>query len=282
MQQADIELIELKQGTNPTIVFINGFLQEDNTSYEDWLKAVSHHFPQNACYGLSWPSNTLWDIVSEAQANAAQAVKISPIKKMTTISKTFLNAWKEAVENTEYAGKVLSRWLARQKKPVILMGHSLGARIIHHALVNLKNAQNIMIEEENSFIVQDVYLLGGAISSELKEWQKIEDTFSGTLYNIYSENDSALKSVYFLLTLGEDAIGNKEIEAVKEGFLSNISLPESIKDYIAQKFNAEDYEDIVLDLRIVNFDASELVLGHTQFKDEYQNILAHLHDSDAL
>jgi hypothetical protein len=88
----------------------------------------------------------------------------------------------------ENIGAYLLRHIAKipnaREFPINLIGFSLGARVIHWALKTNSWA---------NYKLRDVILLGGATNSQSGDWVDCTQEVNGTLYNIYSPNDQALR-----------------------------------------------------------------------------------------
>ena len=67
--------------------------------------------------------------------------------------------------------------------PIDLIGHSLGARMIHHLLLNLKNTP---------LQIRDVLLLAGAADTSPMDWHLALNKISGCIFNAYSKYDLVL------------------------------------------------------------------------------------------
>jgi len=135
-------------------------------------------------------------------------------------------------------GILLADLLCRVKNTeFILIGHSLGARVLYYTLNSLSTRSHTH--------VKDVYLLGGAVDGTNKEgWTKASEAVDGQIYNCYSSNDSVLKYLYSPANLWlSHPIG-----------LGPISCPAP---------------------NICNVDVSKFVPGHMYYKVNLEAILKH-------
>ena len=140
-------------------------------------------------------------------------------------------------------GLLLADLLARtnHKEGFILIGHSLGARVIFYCLEALST------RKETSVV--DAYLLGGAVGeADPASWDNASRAVSGTIYNIYSKHDAILSKLY----RGANAFLSSPIG------LQPIRCPSS---------------------KIQNFDASSMVSGHMQHKAAFSDVLKKLEKS---
>lgn len=105
-----------------------------------------------------------------------------------------------ACKKAKFAGKQLARHIASQAfgmGPVSLIGFSLGARVIFHALKALSELS------ESRIYVQDVILLGGAVQNDANLWAELLPQVAGRVINVYSRHDLVLRRIYTLAMLGK-------------------------------------------------------------------------------
>lgn len=83
-------------------------------------------------------------------------------------------------------GRELPALLAEvaQGRPINLIAHSLGARVVHHCLAE---------GDLGSLTIQDVVLLAGAADLKADNWPACVAALRGQLYNAYSHKDRVLK-----------------------------------------------------------------------------------------
>ncbi|CAK9009863.1 unnamed protein product [Durusdinium trenchii] len=85
------------------------------------------------------------------------------------------NAWLVGVERARIGGKCLAHVLADRQtvgqRPVTLIGHSMGARLLVYCLCELYDMGEL-------HVVDDVVLLGTPVTTEPAKWQKDFDSFS--------------------------------------------------------------------------------------------------------
>lgn len=103
------------------------------------------------------------------------------------------NPWDVCIGRSAEAGKHLADVLmSRQqgKRPVSLIGFSLGARVIFFCLQELSQRKN------SEGIVCDVVLLGAPVTASLDQWKPLARVISGRVVNGYSSSDWLLKFLY--------------------------------------------------------------------------------------
>ncbi|XP_033107674.1 transmembrane and coiled-coil domain-containing protein 4-like isoform X2 [Anneissia japonica] len=103
------------------------------------------------------------------------------------------NPWSIVTRRSVETGKELAEVLLTRlqgKRPVTLIGFSMGARVIFSAL------QELAVRKGSEGIVEDVVLLGAPITSSVKAWQPLERVVSGRIINGYCRGDWLLQFVY--------------------------------------------------------------------------------------
>lgn len=172
-KQLKRDLIQSRANSCRTqLVFVNGFLEQKDSTFRDWLKGTINAYKGHRAYGLNWESNT----------------------RVKTVATGLLggNTWRVTHEKTTQTGHILADLIARIEGEFrhTLMGHSLGALVIYYALRSLS-------KKKNRFI-QDVILLGGAVDrNDSKGWAQAAQAVHGNIYNCYSAKDKILRQLYY-------------------------------------------------------------------------------------
>ena len=120
------------------------------------------------------------------------------------------NAWSTVKEKVRLAGEALAQALmdnhAVGRRPITLIGYSMGAKVIYKCLQKLF-AANVF------HCVQDVVLLGAPISASkskaknLLKWTKARAVVSGRFLNGYSTSDWMLGFLYRYMEWGVSVAG---------------------------------------------------------------------------
>uniref|UniRef100_A0A8C4NYB0 Transmembrane and coiled-coil domains 4 n=1 Tax=Dicentrarchus labrax TaxID=13489 RepID=A0A8C4NYB0_DICLA len=100
------------------------------------------------------------------------------------------NPWSVCLNRSAEVGKHLAQVLrSRQqgKRPVSLIGFSLGARVIYYCLQELANDQGV---------VEDVVLLGAPVDGSEKAWERMTKVVAGRIVNGYCRGDWLLGFLY--------------------------------------------------------------------------------------
>ncbi len=219
--------------TPSRIVFcINGFLSDRRGyMYEDWLDTLQYLDDDYSFCGLNWPSKNYKNIVSS----------------FSSVNNIFNQPWFEADANANRAGEFLAeeirRWsmlFGRSNTSYTLMGHSLGAKVIHSAL-RILYGDDVNIDE--------VYLFGGAVTQADKgEWTDAAKVPKRRIYNFYSKNDQVLSKLYRAIKRGDEPIGLSPLAIVRHKGMEACDIQ--------------------------NVDASEIIESHNDYKKKLRELLS--------
>jgi hypothetical protein len=120
------------------------------------------------------------------------------------------NPFSVALARADKAGKVLAHALidgVQGKRPVTLMGYSVGARVIYACLIELS--------EQHAFgLVESVVLMGAPTPADSKSWRQIRSVVVDRIVNVYSTEDYILGFLYRSAKLEFGVAGLQEIENV--------------------------------------------------------------------
>lgn len=153
------------------------------------------------------------------------------------------NPFNIAKARAEKAGLVLADAIihrAQGKRPVTLVGYSLGARLIYSCLMSLA--------ERKAFgLVDTVVLMGSPVPSATENWALMRGVVSGRLVNVYAADDWVLGFLYRTSAIQLGVAGLQEVEGV-EG--------------------------------VENFDVGSLIDGHMKYAEYVDQILSTILDAD--
>ncbi|XP_075462152.1 transmembrane and coiled-coil domain-containing protein 4 isoform X2 [Ascaphus truei] len=157
---------------------------------------------------------------------------------LITVASVIDNPWGVCLSRSAEVGKHLAQiLLSRQqgKRPVTLIGFSLGARVIYFCL------QELAQEAGSDGIIEDVVLLGAPVEGDAKKWEPLTRVVAGRIINGYSRGDWLLSFVY---------------------------RSSSVKLNVAglQPVNLDDR-------RMVNVDLSSVVNGHLDYMKQMDTLL---------
>jgi hypothetical protein len=202
-----------RTGKYPAIITVSGFLTEDEDNYKKWENSILKLYPDQEWFHLEWNNKNLPPRLKRIVEKWEERIKrrnttsgLTPIIYPTFPYWLINNWWHVAVRNSRHAGKLLAkRILKSRNKEYILIGHSLGARVIYNCLKQIGSNG----EETN---IKEVHLLGGAVNSRAKKWSKIQGTVKNGLHNYYSSKDLILKILYSAAMIDRFPIGLKQID----------------------------------------------------------------------
>ena len=204
-------------------VFINGFLSQDEQEFGDWHQAINdlksfyrpfsapqRHLPftdlhQANGWHLRWDAKHLRELQLSLAGSSMQSLltknwRQAPVNVLTGLAD---NAWHHAYTNARKAGILLADaiWSTSEHQRFTLVGHSLGARVVFHALQRLHTLQQQDASAEPR--VHHAVLLGAAQGRRHRyQWQHVSEACSGHVFNCYSKQDQVLRWLYQGANLG--------------------------------------------------------------------------------
>lgn len=115
--------------------------------------------------------------------------------------------WAVCVNRAKIAGGVLAELIAEQeiRKPITLIGYSVGSLVIVHCLLRL-------FELEMFGIVEHAVLMGSPYGDSKTEWESMRQVVCGKLVNVYCKSDNLLYYLHRIQTLSSNVAGLKEVE----------------------------------------------------------------------
>ena len=231
----NINFIQINKGIEPVIICIDGFLTE-NENGQRWIENLPDDYKKHTILYLKWESQTFLDMAKKLFTPHLE--KLLGKSYVTILGKAILdiiNVWSTATKNAEKAGKNLAGLIHKEKKDFILIGHSLGSRVIHSCL------ENLSLTDKCNII--DVYLLGGAVKNDYSSWINESELIKGNIYNFLSEKDKVLQLLY---KIGEGS---------------------------SLKFNNPIGRNIINVNEIKNINASHLIDGHMVYHENLRKLL---------
>lgn len=119
-------------------------------------------------------------------------------------------------------------------RPVTLIGFSLGARVIFHALIAMSKRENYkgnqcfylqpLLNTKSLGIVEDVVLLGAPVSASPKQWAQISQVCGGRIINGYCTTDWLLKFLYRTMSVQFSIAGTSPVNTQKNRKIVNFNL----------------------------------------------------------
>ena len=239
-QKYIVQWAEASSSCRPAVVFVPGFLTETpkEKQMDSWTSSVvelaeAYDF---AAYGLYWPSNNLrkmllgdtWTKAVGRLGIAAgigagiwrlrvAALRLNPVLVATAIGgpamANIAQTWTKVVELADKTSVNCESWLSMFDRPVILIGHSLGGRIV------LKTSQYA----KSNNILQTFAFAPAVLETECDFSTICSNTRSQPAV-FYSKNDLILNIVYRLgertrtLPLGYAGIKKKNNQGLVHSF----------------------------------------------------------------
>ncbi|MBT4028990.1 MAG: DUF726 domain-containing protein [Planctomycetes bacterium] len=247
----------IRRGGTPKTVFINGFLQQKDVEFNDWMTGHRPCFPEETLYGVTWASKDLYELGRTLGAGIGTEVakrllrriakksttKFNPLGPVITAFGVAKNPWHVSMFRAAKIGVILADVVSRSReKSYTLVGHSLGCRVIYYALQALSSKDKSKIN--------DVIFLGGAVGKDDPAgWEIATKAINGNIYNCYSKHDGVLSKLY--------RIAN-----------ANLSHPIGISPIPGRNS------------KIKNIDCSAFILGvkaHLMWKEHYEDILRRIY-----
>ncbi|XP_062871981.1 transmembrane and coiled-coil domain-containing protein 4 [Trichomycterus rosablanca] len=197
-------------------------------------------------YCLKWESrylmdlgsvlNTLWDgLVSLVAQEALKYTVLSGIvaalswpASLLAVASVIDNPWGVCLSRSAEVGKHLAQVLRSSqqgKRPVSLIGFSLGARVIYFCLEELANDQG------SEGVIEDVVLLGAPVDGSEKTWERLSRVVAGKIVNGYCRGDWLLGYVYRSSSVQLSVAGLQPIGS-KTHRIFNVDLSSVVKGHL--------------------------------------------------
>ncbi|VEV55428.1 conserved protein, unknown function [Plasmodium vinckei vinckei] len=240
-------------------VCVSGEIQTDDDITLPWINA----FPSPYCdlYALKWENHLLKTLGSLIETMLSQefAITASKIWLQYTIASTLSAAlaWPLALikyasnldnvylvirERAQQAGRILAEALSDRntvgQRPVILIGYSVGARVIFYCLKYLyaKKLYNI---------VSNAIFIGLPATTSTRIWSQIRMTVTNRVVNVYSKNDWLLGFLYRYMEWKLNVAG---LMPINDPGIENYDASGIIHSHLDYKRKLKDI------FRLINFD----------------------------
>ncbi|HCK1602981.1 TPA: DUF726 domain-containing protein [Escherichia coli] len=179
----------------PVLIVVSGFLTENEIS---WLNRIEAGCDLDVRY-FQWESANLLSILSSNIANKWGLYTLLPLRTPPLLSsisipfkarQAWYNATKASVNNRDKLAQIINEIYDKEKRNVIIMGHSLGTRLINNALPYIKNDNTLLT----------ISMAGATpITSYTENIMKMTYGSKMGHLNIYSEHDKVLNTIYPLV-----------------------------------------------------------------------------------
>ncbi|CAB4034216.1 Hypothetical predicted protein [Paramuricea clavata] len=226
-------------------ICVSGWLTQDGT--EEFITQWSALSPSLEAYSLVWESKFLLElgsairdiittnVVGTATVEALKYTVLQGIMAAIAWPVTLLNAaslidnpWSVCASRAKEVGRELARVLLSReqgKRPVTLIGFSLGARVIYYCL------EELTAHADSGGIIQNVIVLGAPVSGNAEKWQQFSDVVAGTIFNGFCRKDWLLRFIYRASSMRASIAGLCEIPW-KSKKMINIDLTKIINGHM--------------------------------------------------
>ncbi|CAJ0606405.1 unnamed protein product [Cylicocyclus nassatus] len=138
------------------------------------------------------------------------------------------NPWNVCIARAAEVGEQLAEVLLSRshgKRPISLVGFSLGARVIYHCLLAMSK------RSESAGIIEDVILLGAPVSASSREWDQLCTVVGGRIINGYCETDWLLRFLYRTMSVQFTIAGTGPVDS-KNKKIFNYNLSHIVKGHL--------------------------------------------------
>jgi pimeloyl-ACP methyl ester carboxylesterase len=210
----EIELV--REGSGVPVVFATGFLTEGRSAWSEWRRLIDTRYPDAPVYHVHWGAKELQDLTGLLAANggkaAIRAILLQGARRgnkaaalpglgwVLGVHGVATNPWTLAKTRAGMTGAILAELIARTEEgPYVLVGHSLGARV-------MVTAAEALGTRSGPPRIEAMHLLGAAVGRK-GHWHRLESAVQGKVWNYWSDNDKVLRWLYKLAEVGEVAVG---------------------------------------------------------------------------
>ncbi|KAF8527388.1 hypothetical protein BU17DRAFT_39586 [Hysterangium stoloniferum] len=173
------------------------------------------------------------EILSQISTTVLQATVMTTLMSaltwpiiLTKLGYLIDNPWSNALDRARAAGAVLADVLLHRNlgvRPIMLIGFSLGARVIFYALLELA-------KQKAYGIVQDVFLLGTTVTAPTRSWVDARSVVAGRFVNGYCRTDWVLNYLFRATSGGLNTVaGLRPVENVPG--LENVDVTDKISGH---------------------------------------------------
>lgn len=243
----DFDVYKVRSGKKPAIITVNGFLSARGELHTGWVEGIDKHYPDHEWYHVEWEAKNLATLGAYCIAGpGSQALRVTLTEAAKQASKkaasslggpvafaqivlASTNPWHVALVKAEKTGALLADILQRcDRQRFILLGHSLGSRVIFSCLQSLATTKKKRIA--------GVHMFGGAVDNGTGGWQATSNALTpgATICNYHSDDDQVLRYLYRVGTFFNSVpIGQHPIQRVATISNHNVS---------GKKFGHMDYK----------------------------------------
>lgn len=237
-------------------VCISGEIKTDDDITKPWLEV----FPNCYCdlYCLKWENHLLQTLGSLIETMLSQefAITASKIWLQYTVASalSFSLTWPLALikyaanldnaylllrERAQQAGRILAEALSDKntvgQRPVILIGYSMGARVIFYCLKYLHSKKLYNI-------VSNAIFIGLPATTNVKVWNNIRMVVTNRIVNVYSKNDWLLGFLYRYMEWKINVAG---LTPVNAPYVENYDVSGIVTSHLDYKLKLKDIFNLI-------------------------------------
>ncbi|KAL8655734.1 MAG: hypothetical protein Q9210_000715 [Variospora velana] len=146
------------------------------------------------------------------------------------ISRVVDNPFSVAKARSDKAGELLADALvnkAQGERPVVLVGYSLGARVVYSCLMSLAKRKAFGL-------VESAVLIGTPCPSTTADWRVMRSVVASRLVNVYSENDYVLGFLYRTSSIQYGVAGLQKIEGLPG--VENVDVSGTVSGHLRYRY----------------------------------------------
>ncbi|CAD6199748.1 unnamed protein product [Caenorhabditis auriculariae] len=238
----------LSEGTDlHCTLVVSGWVEDDTTpeqAFEYQWRHIKHSREQ---YSLRYESKYLTELGNAIEYLMGFAVSVAiqqtlletalaglmsavawPVA-LISVSSVLDNPWNVCISRAAEVGEHLAEVLLSRshgKRPITLIGFSLGARVIFHCLLAMSK------RSESVGIIEDVILLGAPVTASPKQWAQLCTVVGGRVINGYCETDWLLRFLYRTMSVQFTIAGTGPLDNKKNKKIYNCNLSHIVKGHL--------------------------------------------------
>ena len=245
VRSINLESLNPKVKSTHCIIFVSGFLSDNEDHIKEWEQLSVNLNKSNICYYYNWPSESLSSTVGNTIFKFGELI-VNAISKSGKSELKPEEIFVVSSKKAKLCGKILALIIASkfffEYQTISLIGFSLGTHVISNCIKMLyKISDKVKCDD----IIKDVILIAGATSMKGKEshYAKMFDKIvNGKIINCWSNEDRVLSVLY-----------TTAMKKVPIGFGGDLDLK-------IKKFKSVDF--------------SPLKLGHTDYRKRMDLVMS--------
>ncbi|ODN82720.1 hypothetical protein L202_01006 [Cryptococcus amylolentus CBS 6039] len=195
------------------------------------------------------------EIIKRTLLNAYFAAVSLPLTVYSMASMTLDNTWVHAQDRAKKAGRLLGEVIEKRvqgERPVILIGSSVGALTIQHALLYLASLPTPPGARSSvPAYVESAFLISLPAAPTQEEWQQCRSVVARRLVNVWSDSDFVLAGVVRLHeVVSKAAMGSSGIRVAGLGLVEypgveNVDVSSVLRGHMELQAKMPEILDII-------------------------------------